>query len=404
MKSRRRYLLGFVLVLALAVVGLLLTSCGGDEGDGGDGGGEEAKVFKIGYSADLSGGYSSYDTPIRDGAQFAVDEINAAGGVAGMQLELIVKDNKNDKPLAVQTTQELLDEGIGYLIGTTSDHVTACNRLAAEVEVPSDTGDGTAPNLPKDCGEWTFQYIMADNLQGASMANYCYTELGYRTAYLLKSPDVAYSNNLPLYFKEVFEKLGGEVVGISDYKLEAGDFSAQVTKIKGTSPAPDMIYTPMFLPDTPVFLKQLRAAGVEIPVVSGEANDTKDVLSAGPKALDGMIMPTFGYPEPGTPLADFFAKYEETTGSEPETVIVANGYDIIYILKAALEKTGGEGGMALRDAIAELSGVEVATTDNFVMDPVTRQAKREITLIKMEGDVFTYVQQLPYPDYVPEPY
>lgn len=399
----RRHLALAVVLLMLLTTAVLVAACGSGE-KGGGGGGDSAAVFKIGFDADLSGGYSSYDTPIKEGAQFAVDEINAAGGVNGMKLQLIVKDNKNDKALAIQTTQELLDEGIQYLIATTADHVTAIARMAAESEIPSDTADGTAPNLPRDCGEWTFQYIMADNLQGASMANYCYTELGYRTAALLKSPDVAYSNNLPLYFKEVFEKLGGKVVGVYDYKLEAGDFSAQITKIKNLSPAPDMIYTPMFLPDTPVFLKQLKAAGIRIPVVSGEANDTADVLSAGPEALDGMIMPTFGYPEPGTPLADFFAKYEEKTGSPPETVIVANGYDIIYILKAALEKTGGEGGKALRDAIANLSGVKVATTDNWAMDPVTRQAKREITLLKMDGDKFTYVKQLPYPDYVPKPY
>jgi branched-chain amino acid transport system substrate-binding protein len=386
-------------IVVAALLAFTVAGCGEEEATEG-----EAEVFKIGFCADLSGGYSSYDTPIRDGAQFAVDEINAAGGVEGMQLELIVKDNKNDKALAIQTTQELLDDGIEYLIATTADHVTAIARLAAEQEIPSDTADGTAPNLPKDCGDWTFQYVMADNLQGAAMANYCYTELGYRSAYFVKSPDVAYSNNLPLYFKEVFEKLGGTTVGISDYKLEAGDFSAQITKIKNASPQPDMIYTPMFLPDTPVFLKQLKAAGVDIPVVSGEANDTADVLSAGPKALDGMILPTFGYPEPGTPLADFYAKYEEGTGSAPETVIVANGYDIIYIIKAALEQSGGEGGQALRDAIANISGVEVATTDDFTMDPTTRQGKREIALLRMEGDEFTYVKQLPYPDYVPEPY
>jgi branched-chain amino acid transport system substrate-binding protein len=393
-----------MIITAIAVAALLVFASAGCGEDEGTEGGAEAEVFKIGFCADLSGGYSSYDTPIRDGAQFAVDEINAAGGVNGMQLELIVKDNKNDKALAIQTTQELLDDGIQYLIATTADHVTAIARMAAEQEIPSDTADGTAPNLPKDSGDWTFQYVMADNLQGAAMANYCYNELGYRSAYFLKSPDVAYSNNLPLYFKEVFERLGGSTVGISDYKLEAGDFSAQITRIKNASPQPDMIYTPMFLPDTPVFLKQLKAAGVDIPVVSGEANDTADVLSAGPEALDGMILPTFGYPEPGTHLADFYARYEEATGSAPETVIVANGADIIYILKAALEQTGGEGGQALRDAIASLSGVPVATTDSFTMNPETRQAEREVTLLKMERDEFTYVMQLPYPDYVPEPY
>ena len=60
-----------------------------------------------------------------------------------------------------------------------------------------------------------------------------------------------------------------------------------------------MIYTPMFMPDTPVFLKQLKAAGVDIPVVTSDGNDTPDILTAGPEALDGMILTTFAYPSRG---------------------------------------------------------------------------------------------------------
>jgi branched-chain amino acid transport system substrate-binding protein len=400
---KKRYVTIVAALLVVAVAGLLLASCGSSSSSTPSGSSAE-KVFKIGYSADLSGGYSSYDTPILKGVEFAIDEINAAGGVNGTKLELIYKDNKNDKALSIQTAQELLNSGIQYMIGSTSDNVTAISRLAGAKQIPSDTGDGTAPNLPRDDGEWNFQYIMGDNLQGAAMANYCYTELGYRSAYLLVSPDVAYSANLPLYFADVFQKLGGKIVGKAAYKLEAGDFSAQVTKIQNASPKPDMIYTPMFMPDTPVFLKQLKAAGVTIPVVTSDGNDTPDILTAGPAALNGMILTTFGYPAPGTPLASFYAKYKEKTGKDPDTVIVANGYDIVYILKAALEKSGGQGGAALRDAIANLSGVKLATTDNFVMDPTTRQAKREVCLLKLAGDKFTFVKYLPYPDYVPKPF
>ncbi len=395
---RKLYLTVGLLLVAVAAVALV--GCGGNGDDAADGGGD---VFKIGYSADLSDGYSSYDTPILQGVEFAIDEINEAGGINGMMLELEYKDNKNDKALAIQTTQELINGGIQYMVGTTADNVTAINRLAGDKEIPSDTGDGTAPNLPRDNGEFSFQYIMGDNVQGAAMANYCYTDLGYRSAYLLRSQDVAYTANLPTYFSDVFKQLGGSIVGTADYKLGAGDFSAQVTKIKNASPKPDMIYTPMFMPDTPVFLKQLKAAGVDIPVVTSDGNDTPDILTAGPEALDGMILTTFAYPEPGTTLADFYDKYEAKTGAPPETVIVANGYDLIQVLKAGLEASGGEGGAALRDAIANLSGVQLSTTDDFIMNPTTRQAKREVCLLKMDGNEFTFVKYLPYPAFVPEP-
>jgi branched-chain amino acid transport system substrate-binding protein len=400
---KKRYMAFCAVLLVFAVAGLMLASCGGSSSSSSSSSGTSGeKVFKIGYTADLSDGYSSYNVPILKGAQFAIDEINAAGGVNGMKLQLLYKDNKNDKALAIQEVQELMNSGVQYLIGDTSDNVTPTARLAGAKQIPSDTGDGTAPNLPRDGGEWSFQYIMGDNLQGSAMANYVYSGLGYKSAFILKSPDVAYSANLPLYFKDVFERLGGKVVGMADYKVEAGDFSAQVTKIQNASPKPDMIYTPMFMPDTPVFLKQLKAAGVNIPVVTSDGNDTPDILSAGPEALNGMILTTFGYPTPGTPLEAFYQKYKAKTGKLPDTIIYANGYDIIYILKAALETTGGKGGAALRDAIDHLSGIKLATTDNFVMDPTTRQAKRTVGLLKMVGDKFTFVKYLPYPDYVPK--
>jgi branched-chain amino acid transport system substrate-binding protein len=391
-------------VLVVGACALLAVSCGGNGDEGGGDGGSAEDVFKIGFCADLSGGYSSYDTPVMNGAEMAVEEINAAGGINGMKLELIVKDNKNDKALAIQTTQELIDEGIQYLILTTADHVTAIARMAAEYDIPSDTGGGSPPNVPRDAGEFTFMYIMGDNVQGAAMANFCYSEVGHRTAYLLKSPDFAYPNNLPLYFKDVFEKLGGKITGIADYKLEAGDFSAQVTKIMEASPKPDMIFTPMFLPDTPVFLKQLKAAGNDIPVVMSEANHVDDILVVGPDVLDGIYLASFGFPEPGSALEDLYNRYAEKTGSPPDTPFFACGYDGILILKAGLEETGGEGGRALRDAIANLSNVTgLTTTESWTMDPETRQAKRDVTLLRMDGDVFTFEKMLPFPEYVPDP-
>jgi branched-chain amino acid transport system substrate-binding protein len=388
------------MAVVIAASALFAAACGGDEGDSGSG---DAQAFKIGYSADLTGGFASYDVPIRDGAQTAIDEINAAGGINGMMLEMVVKDNKNDKVLAVQTTQELIDEGIQYLIGTTSDHVVAANRLAQEQSIPSSTGDGTAPNLVGDIGEYAFQYIMGDNIQGAALAEYSYNKMGYRSAFLLRCADIPYTANLPYYFRDSFERLGGKTVGVAEYKYEAGDFAAQVTKIKNAKPAPDVIFTPMFLPDTPVFLKQLRAAGVTTPVVSTDGNDTPDILSAGAKALDGLKFTTFAYPSEGTSLAKFYDTYKAKYGKEPDTVIYANGYDEIYILKAALEKTGGEGGQALRDALANVTDLDLATTDGYAMDPATRRAKRGVALVEMKGAAFSFVEDLPFPDFVPDP-
>ena len=153
-------------------------------------------VFKIGFAADLSGGDSSSMCPTVTACSTLSTKSTTAGGVAGMKLELIVKDQKNDAALAAQVTHELISEGIQYLAGTTSDNVVACNRIAAEAEIPSDCGVGTAPNkvmtpVNGHCG------ILMSGQHRAPRSSHCYEDLGYESAYLLRSADSTYTTACP---------------------------------------------------------------------------------------------------------------------------------------------------------------------------------------------------------------
>ena len=186
--NRRTTLLTAMLVILVAAL-LFLPACGGSDTSSSD----TSKVFKIGFPADLSGIYASYDQPTADGLKLAVDEINAAGGVNGTKLELTVKDNKGDKALCIQLTQELIDNGMQYMVGTTTDGLVPSAALAGTKEIPSDGGDNTAPNLVTDAGPWAFQYILADNVEAAAIAEWSYNDQGYKTAATMRSPDISYS-------------------------------------------------------------------------------------------------------------------------------------------------------------------------------------------------------------------
>jgi branched-chain amino acid transport system substrate-binding protein len=391
--------LGGRAVFALAVTLLLATAACGENGgaDGGDGG-DGGEPIRIGYVADFSEVYSYYDVPIRDGAQFAIDEINADGGVLGRPLELIARDNKNDVATGTRAMQEVLDQNVVYVIGTTSDAFLAQSQLVCDAGIPTSTGDSTAPTLTQDI-PCAYQLVMSDNVQGAVAAEYALDE-GYRTAYLLGSEEIPYTANLPGYFEEIFTAGGGEIVGRDEYQIGAGDYSAQATTIANLSQEPDVIFTPMFIPDTPVFLQQLRQAGVSTPVISTDGNHDAALLETGAAALDGFVFTTHAFPGEGTPLADFDATYEEDTGSPPVSVVVGVGYDEIYALKAAIEAAGS----AEPDAIAEaLATVEhEGVTGTIAMNPDTRRAEKEITLVRLEGDEMTYLDAF-YPSSVPEP-
>jgi branched-chain amino acid transport system substrate-binding protein len=397
---RRRWRTGTILLAGLAIVA---TACSANSSSSSASGTGSASggTFVIGYPGDFSSTYAFYDEPIKEGAQFAVDQINANGGINGTMLQLKAVDMRNDVAEGSKVTQQLIDGGAGYLIGTTGDGILAEGSVACSANVPISTGDGTAPTLVGDMGPCAYQLIMSDNVQGATLAQYALDQ-GYKSAYVIGSTEIPYTKNLPTYFTKAFENGGGQVVGTDSYKIGAGDYSAVVTKVANANPTPDVIFTPMFVPDTQVFLRQLRQAGVTTPVLSTDGNLDPSLTDAGAKALDGFTFTASTCPAgPDNPkIQQFFQDYKAQYGKDPSSVIAALGYDEIYILKQVIESSG-------TDPAAIIAGLKDVSYDGVTgqvtMDPATRRAKKSASIVQMNGAEFTCLGQPGYPSYVPNP-
>jgi branched-chain amino acid transport system substrate-binding protein len=247
-------------------------------------------------------------------------------------------------------------------------------------------------------GECAFQICMSDNIQGALAAEYAYKK-GYRTAYMVYSTEIPYTKNLPTYFQKAFEKLGGKVLGYELYRIEAGDYSAQVTKLANLAQKPDFIFTPMFLPDTPVFMRQLRAAGLTYPVISTDGNHDESLIKAG-KAVEGLVFTTHGYPAKGNKVEALWQKYNAKTGSYPTSIAFAVGYDEIYFLKQAIETAGSDKPESIIEGLSKVSNFE-GVLGTYNMDPATRRNKKPVTIIGVENGAFVFVDQF-YPSFVPD--
>jgi|FLOH01.1.fsa_nt_gi branched-chain amino acid transport system substrate-binding protein len=395
-------------ILALVcTIPLVLTACSsGDSTDtgataDGDSTAASGDPIIIGFAADLSSTYAYYDQPMLEGAQLAVDEINETGGVLGRPLDLKVVDIRNDPAEATKAVQEMIDEGAVYLIGSTGDVIAAEGAIACEAGVPISTGDGTAPTLVDDIGECAFQVLMNDTIQGATAAEYALAQ-GYKTAFLLGSPEYAYTANLPGYFSEVFTAGGGEIVGETSFTIGAGDFSAVVTKIANADPAPDVIFTPIFVPDTPVFMRQLRQAGVTLPVISTDGNLDPSLADAGADAIDGMVFTAPVCTSDGNEdIAAFYETYNARNGSDPSSAVAALGYDEINILAQTIETAGAS------DSASIMAGLANAQYDGITgrteMNPETRRANKPAAMILMEGTNFTCLPAPAFPSLVPAP-
>jgi len=386
----------FVLCLAAAACS---TADEPDEDGGAASGPASGEPIVIGFPADLTTDWAYYDAPMQEGAQFAVDRINEEGGVLGRPLELQTVDMRNDLAEATKVTQQLIDDGAAYLIGTVGDGILAEGQVACTAGVPISTGLGSAPTLVGDMGECAYQLMMSDNIQAAVLAEYAIAQ-GYGTAYVLGSNEIPYTRDLPTFFTDAFEQGGGAVVAQDEYKIGAGDYSAVVTKIANTDPAPDAIFTPMFIPDSAVFLRQLRQAGVETPVLSTDGNADAALLDAGAKAIDGLTFSNSVCTAEGNPdVQAFYDEYEAANGEEPSSYVAVIGYDEVNFVAGAIEAAGSTEPDAIIEQLAALDATGIS--GQVQMDPETRRADKSVALIQMDGTAFTCLDQPDFPAYVP---
>jgi branched-chain amino acid transport system substrate-binding protein len=388
------------LLFVLTLVGAAC-STSDDDGGGGtdDSGAASGDPIVIGFPADLTTDWAYNDSPMQEGAQFAVDQINENGGVLGRPLELQTVDMRNDVAEAAKVTQQLIDDGAVYLIGTVGDGILAEGQVACAANVPISTGLGTAPTLVGDMGECAYQLVMSDNIQAAVLAEYALAQ-GYETAFVLGSNEIPYTKDLPLFFADAFENGGGTVVDADEYKIGAGDYSAVVTKLANIDPAPDAVFTPMFIPDSVVFLRQLRQAGLTMPVLSTDGNADAALLDAGEKAIDGLTFSNTVCTAEGDPdVQAFYDDYNAANGSDPSSYVAVIGYDEVNLVADAMEQAGSAEPAAVIEQLASTDYTGIS--GHVVMDPATRRADKPAALIQMDGTEFTCLEQPDFPAYVP---
>ncbi len=354
-----------------------------------------ADELTIGVATAQTGGLAPYDGPVVEGFRIAVDEINAAGGIGGkVMIKTIDKDVRSDAAQTSIATQELVDAKVNVLVlPCDADPAFAAASIAGAAQIPAFSTCASSPTLPLMGGDYMFANFPGDNVQATVSAQWAHDQ-GHKTAYLLYSPDSQYTT-LPLYFGDVWEKLGGTVAGKATYKLDQQDFSAEVTNIKALDPQPDVIMTAAYEPNFPAFIKQLRAAGVTSQVIGSDGIDSPTTFALG-DAADGVVFTTAGHATPGSELEKFNALYKEKTGSDSETVFNAIGYDLVQVIAAAVEAAGSTDPVALRDAIANLENVQGATS-MITYKGTQGMPVRQVSLVRVKDGKRELVGQ-PSPD------
>jgi branched-chain amino acid transport system substrate-binding protein len=310
----------------------------------------------IGAPVHLTGWMAAYDQPPLDGAQLAVEQINAAGGVLGRPLEIMAIDGKTDPVTVGNAAIEVIEAGAEVLVTPCDfDMGAAAGQAAQEAGLVGVSFCASSPLYGSETlGDKQFTVSMWNQTMAAAAAEFGYTDKGWKTAAIIADQGGEYTRSLGEYFIESWEHLGGEVVSEDTYQINDMQASAQAQRILELETPPDVIFVSSQMPDYSAIIRDLRSAGIESPIMGGDSMDTAEFYNAlGSELGHDVYISTHSFigPEGGPAMEQFIADYTAKYGKAPEVSFNAMGWDTIQIIADSIERAGTTEGAALAEAM-----------------------------------------------------
>ncbi|WP_028972572.1 ABC transporter substrate-binding protein [Spirochaeta cellobiosiphila] len=346
----------------------------------------EGDTIKIGAIMPISGPISTYGITTRDGIQMAVDEYNAAGGVLGHQIELIVEDNKLDAGETVTAFKKLVDqdEVVGLVGALASSMTLSIVDLAQESQIPMITPTSTNDTVTS-AGDYIFRACYSDSFQGSVVAQFAAEDLKTMKAAILFDVANDYSVGLAKNFTAKFESLGGTIVASESYATGDKDFNAQITKIKAQNP--DVLFLPDYYSTVALITKQVESAGLDVPMLGADGWDTI-TDSAGDEIIGSYYSNHYSPESDDADVRSFVDKYTEAYGETPNA-LAALGYDAAQILIEAIKRAGSTDPEAIKKEIAATNAKFVTGNISFTSIGDTIKSAVMVEIVKKDGALTT---------------
>ncbi|CAM4156585.1 ABC transporter substrate-binding protein [Treponema peruense] len=367
-KGIKNVLLGTAVVSAM----MMAASCSGKKND----------TIKIGGIAPLSGGVAVYGVECKNGIDLAVEEINAAGGINGQKIEFICEDDEGDSAKSVNAYKKLVTKDrVKVIIGSlTSGCTMAITNLAQAQKVVQIAPAATAVAIT-DAGNYVFRACYTDPFQGKIGGKFAYENLGTKKAAILYDIGNDYSVGLTDNFTAEYTSMGGSIVSKESYSTGDKDFNAQLTKIKAANP--EVIYLPDYYGTVALIAKQLRAQGINVPIVGADGWDGL-TDNAGDEVLNGYYSNHYSEDSSSAAVQTFVKAFKAKYNKAPNSFAVL-GYDCVYMLRDAIKASGSTDDSAkIRDALEATNGDYV--TGHIVFDANRNPIKSAVMIKLVKAD------------------
>ncbi len=341
------------MLLAAAMCTTMLAGCGGsgDNADKGSADGADSTAsgaaFKLGGTGPLTGGAAIYGNAAKNGAQIAVDEINAEGGA--IQFELKYEDDEHDAEKAVNAYNALKDWGVQLSLGSVTSkpcEATAADTFADRIFALTPSASSVAVTEGKDN---MFQMCFMDPNQGSASAQYISEQgLGTKIAVIWKNDDV-YSTGIHDTFVAEAKAKNLEVVSDTTFTTSSQtDFSVQLGEAKKAGA--DLLFLPMYYDAASLILKQAKDMDYAPKFFGVDGMDGILTLEGFDTSLaEGvMLLTPFNADAEDAKTKAFVEKYQAQFGETPNQ-FAADAYDCVYAYKQALEAAGATPDMSAEE-------------------------------------------------------
>lgn len=389
---KRSILSALAVALALGVA-----ACGsGDSSDGASTSGTAAKTDEpivIGAAIAKTGTFSQYDIPAYNFFKLKVDEINKAGGIDGRQIKLVEADAKSDPTEAKAAGERVLEQGADIVLAVCDFDFGAPAALVAEQA--GKVSFSTCAQSPKwgvqGIGPHSYTQAISTFSEGSVLATFA-EEKGFKDAFVLVDDTISYDREQCDGFKQTW---GGNIVGEDRFKNGDSSIASQITKIKQSKPGFIVLCT--YPPGGPTALRQIRAAGIDVPIISGLAMEgtywTKSVPKIGEYYVSSPVS-IFG-DDPNPDVNELVKRYEQTYGEPPPVGLAITGYSVAEAIEKAITGAGGDlSGDALAEQLDQFKNVPLLAGETTFTPELHVNKDREMRILQYVDNSPKYVGQV----------
>jgi branched-chain amino acid transport system substrate-binding protein len=370
-----------MILCCVAVLALVPTGCGGDDGACPDG------VLCVGVILPMSGPQATYGEESWNGLELAAEDIRGKG--APIEFQLVQRDEKSSKQTAGDQAKDLIESARAHVIlgSVASSNSMQIFQECRESGVPGITPASTNDQLIADGDEWVSRICFKDAFQGREVLARFAWKQGWRRVAAAVDKGQDYSVGLADNFKRGFEALGGEV-SFEYFTAEDADFSNVIQSVANRRP--DAILISGYYEAAGPMIQQAKDKWKGVPVFGGDGLDSPNLLGyLGGATSDVYFSTHFAADAPDPAVRAFAERYRERFKKSPGAM-AALGYDVLFVLMDAVRRCDDPlDRKQLARAILETKNVKGITGTIDLTSPDHTPVK-DAVIVKVKGNAFTY--------------